>query len=157
MSALQDEERFMRRAIELSRRCLEEKCGPPFGSVIVKDGVIVGEGYNQVDRKGDPTSHGEIEAIRQACEALGTADLSGCLLYASSEPCPMCSGAISMARLDGLVFGAAANLQKRWAGYTYPLTPDQLSLATLQRKLPTRQMLAEEALAVVLSSGPRPD
>lgn len=79
--------------------------GGPFGSVVVRDGIIVGRGHNRVLEKRDPTCHGEIEAIRNACAQLGTADLSGCELYTTAEPCPMCLGAILWANISTVHFG----------------------------------------------------
>lgn len=79
--------------------------GGPFGSAVVRDGVIVGRGHNRVLEKRDPTCHGEIEAIRNACAQLGTADLSGCELYTTAEPCPMCLGAILWANIGTVHFG----------------------------------------------------
>src|SRR5262245_31567762 len=81
---------FMRRAIELSRHGVLRRDGGPFGAVIVKDGQIVGEGWNRVIATNDPTAHGEVEAIRDAGRRLGTFVLAGCDLYTSAEPCPMC-------------------------------------------------------------------
>ena len=85
------DEKFMRRAIELSAQALEKPGARPYAAVIVKDGKIVGEGLNQSTGHFDPTSHGEVEAIRDACRNLKTLDLSGCDLYTSAEPCSMCS------------------------------------------------------------------
>ncbi|MCZ0935563.1 MAG: nucleoside deaminase [Gemmatimonadetes bacterium] len=89
---------FMRRAIDLSERSVEEG-GGPFGAVVVKDGEIVAEGTNRVTLDNDPTAHAEIRAIRRACDRLGTFDLGGCEIYASCEPCPMCLGAIYWSRI----------------------------------------------------------
>ena len=98
---------FILRAIELAREAsIERKIGGPFGSVIVRDGEIVGEGYNSVLEQRDPTSHGEIVAIRDACKNLDTHDLSGCTLYTSSEPCPMCYGAIWWARITKVYYAS---------------------------------------------------
>ena len=90
--------KFMQRAIDLSDRSMEEG-GGPFGAVVVKDGEIVAEGTNRVTLDNDPTAHAEIQAIRKACELLGTFDLGGCEIYASCEPCPMCLGAIYWSRI----------------------------------------------------------
>lgn len=79
--------------------------GGPFGSAVVRDGIIVGRGHNRVLEKHDPTCHGEIEAIRDACARLGAADLSGCELYTTAEPCPMCLGAILWANVSTVHFG----------------------------------------------------
>ena len=85
--------RFMREAIALSEANVRAG-GGPFGAVIVKDGVVVATGTNGVTRENDPTAHAEVTAIRNAAHALGTFDLSGCEIYTSCEPCPMCLGAI---------------------------------------------------------------
>jgi guanine deaminase len=90
----------MRRAIELSRVHMEAGEGGPFGAVVVKDGQIVGEGWNRVTSTYDPTAHAEVVAIRLACEQLETFTLKGCEIYTSCEPCPMCLAAIYWARLD---------------------------------------------------------
>ena len=106
MSGTEDE-RFMRRAVELSREGMEQGAGGPFGAVIAKDGRAVGEGWNHVTSGNDPTAHAEVVAIRAAAAALGTPDLSGCTLYASCEPCPMCLAAALWARIDRVVYGAS--------------------------------------------------
>lgn len=93
-----EEQRFMERAIELSREAVQTRQGGPFGCVIVKDGKIVGEGNNQVTATNDPTAHAEVVAIRNACKHLNSFQLSDCDVYASCEPCPMCLGAIYWAR-----------------------------------------------------------
>jgi len=142
------DEDFLRQAFALARRAKAEGSGPPFGTVIVRDGKVIAEGYNRVNAENDPTWHGETAAIRAACQALGTTDLSGCTIYASSEPCPMCACAIHYARLDELVFGAAANEAGRWQGYQHKFTAEQAATPTLARSLPARQLLAEEGLSV---------
>jgi guanine deaminase len=143
------EEAFMRRAIELSEQALREKTGRPFGAVIVKDGVIIAEGLARQILEHDPTWHAEIHAIREAGRVLRTHDLTGCSIYASSEPCPMCAFAISLARIDQVVFGAPAFPDRLWANYRYPFTSEQAMLPTLQRALPARQMMAVEAQRIV--------
>jgi tRNA(Arg) A34 adenosine deaminase TadA len=97
---------FMRRAIALARHAVESGHGSPFGCVIVKDGKVVAEGYNQVRLTGDPTAHGEIMGIRAAASSLGTADLSGCEIYNISVPCPMCLAALYWAKIDTLYYCA---------------------------------------------------
>jgi len=140
------DEDFLRRTFELALQAKAEQCAP-FGAIVVKDGVIVGEGYNRVLALQDPTHHGELAAIRDACHKLGTADLSGCTVYASGEPCPMCAGAIAMAKISRLVYGAPAR-EARWNGFPFPLTHDQMALPLLSRALPTSQLLVDEANAV---------
>ncbi len=124
---------------------MAEGAGPPFASVITRDGEIVAEGANRVDAEGDPTWHGEIAAIREACKRLGSLDLSGCTIYASGEPCPMCAAAIYLARLDRLVFGADAHEERRWDGYRWKMTYAEAGTPTLERSMPAEQMLADEA------------
>lgn len=98
---------FMRRAIELSRRAsIEEKTGGVFGCVVVKDGRIIAEGYNQVIKQNDPTWHAEMQAIREACKKLGTPHLEGCVLYTSAECCPMCLATAYWAHVDHIYYGA---------------------------------------------------
>lgn len=100
-------EKFMRKAIDLSRRgSIKEKTGGVFGAVIVKNGQIIGEGYNQVIKNNDPTWHGEIQAIREACKKLGTPHLDGCDLYTSAECCPMCLAAAYWAHIRHIYYGA---------------------------------------------------
>jgi guanine deaminase len=97
-------EQFMRRAIAISGERMRAGLGGPFGAVVVKDGKIIAEGFNQVTSSSDPTAHAEVVAIRQACSALGRFSLEGCELYTSCEPCPMCLGAIYWARLDRVYY-----------------------------------------------------
>lgn len=99
---------FMDEAIAESAKNLETGHGGPFGTVVVKDGVIVGRGHNEVLKNNDPTCHGEIQAIRDACRNLGTYDLSGCELYTSAEPCPMCLSAIIWANIKTVYYGNSA-------------------------------------------------
>ena len=95
----------MKIAIDEAREGIHNKHGGPFGSVVVKDGKIVGKGHNHVLKNNDPTAHGEIMAIRDACNTLGTIDLSGCELFTSAEPCPMCYGAIQWAKIGKVYYG----------------------------------------------------
>ena len=94
----------MGEAVRLAREGVECGAGGPFGAVVVKDGRIVGAACNRVIESGDPTAHGEMEAIRRACAELGNLSLAGCELYTTCEPCPMCLGAIHWARIDRVVF-----------------------------------------------------
>jgi len=91
---------FLREAIRLSMEKMETGKGGPFGAVIVRNGEIVGRGWNRVTSTNDPTAHAEIVAIRDACDRLGTFSLAGCEIYTSCEPCPMCFAAIYWARLE---------------------------------------------------------
>lgn len=98
------EKKFLEHAIELSRKGMKESQGGPFGCVVVKDGEIVGEGYNSVTSTNDPTAHAEVVAIRDACKRLNTYQLSDCDIYTSCEPCPMCLGAIYWARPRRVIY-----------------------------------------------------
>ena len=100
--------KYMKRANELAKYSMDNNKGGCFGSVIVKDGVIVGEGYNTLTSDNDPTRHGEINAIKNTCKNMSTFDLSGCELYTSAYPCPMCLGAIMWANIKTVYYGATA-------------------------------------------------
>lgn len=97
--------KFMKIAIDEAREGIEYNDGGPFGAVVVKDGKIVGRGHNMVVATVDPTAHGEIEAIRDACQRLGTFDLTGCEIYTTGYPCPMCFGAILWANIKKVYYG----------------------------------------------------
>ncbi len=99
------ESRFMLRAIELAK-IAAGKGEVPVGAVIVKDGIVIGEGYNMREQKNNALSHAETEAINNACNYLGDWRLEGCTIYVTLEPCPMCAGAIVNARIKEVVFGA---------------------------------------------------
>ena len=134
----------MRRAIELARASVR-RGGGPFGAVIVRDGAVLAEGSNEVTNANDPTAHAEIGAIRAACRKLGDFRLGGCTLYSSCEPCPMCLGSIYWSRLDRLVFACTREDAAR-AGFDDELIYRELSLSPDLRRLPTAQMLRDEAL-----------
>ena len=137
----------MRRAIALSRENLETQQGGPFGAVVVKDGRIVGEGRNQVIATNDPTAHAEIVAIRAATQALGTFDLSGCAIYASCEPCPMCLGAILWARI-GQLYHACDRHDAKAIGFDDEAFYREIQRGAADRKLPIERLLDDEARAI---------
>jgi tRNA(Arg) A34 adenosine deaminase TadA len=137
----------MRRAIELSRRGARRGDGGPFGAVIVHDGVIVGEGWNRVIATNDPTAHGEVEAIRDACRRLGTFVLRGCDLFTSAEPCPMCLGAIYWARIDRVFYGNT-HADAAALGFDDPVILAELGKPAVERLIPGFRLLADEALDV---------
>ena len=95
---------FMETAYREALNGICKKHGGPFGAVIVKDNVIIAKGHNEVLLRKDPTAHAEVVAIRKACKKLNTVDLSGCVLYVTSKPCPMCKGAIQWSRIKDVVF-----------------------------------------------------
>jgi len=135
---------FMLRAIELSIKSANDT-GGPFGCVIVKDDKIIGEGSNKVTFSNDPTAHAEIVAIRAACKKINTFNLSGCDLYASCEPCPMCLSAIYWARVDNIYYANTRNDAKR-INFDDSLIYSEISKKNEDRKIPIKQMLRDEAL-----------
>ncbi|MBS7348518.1 MAG: nucleoside deaminase, partial [Muribaculaceae bacterium] len=136
-------EELMRKAIALSKENVANG-GGPFGAVIARDGEIIATGVNRVTSNHDATAHAEVSAIRNACAKLGTHDLSGCEIYSSCEPCPMCLGAIYWAHLDRLYYGNdkhdAANI-----GFDDSFIYDELDLKPEQRRLASSRLLSEEA------------
>lgn len=138
---------FMQRAIELSLDGMKSDDGGPFGAVIVRDGEIIAEGNNQVTSVNDPTMHAEIVAIRKACKELDTFDLSGCTLYTSCEPCPMCLGAIYWAHVEK-VFYANTKEDAAYIGFDDAFIYEELDLDNDSRKLPMQQISRESAIEV---------
>ena len=136
----------MREAIRLALDKMRQGAGGPFGAVIVKDGQVVGRGWNQVTSTNDPTAHAEVMAIREACRRLGTFRLDGCDLYASCEPCPMCLGAIYWARIGRLYF-AATRADAAEAGFDDLLIYQEIARPLAERRLPAVQLLRDQALA----------
>lgn len=146
----------MRRAIALSRRGMEGGAGGPFGAVVVKDGRVIAEGWNQVTSTNDPTAHAEVVAIRRACTALGRFDLRGAVLYTSCEPCPMCLSAAYWARLDAVVYGNARD-DAAAIGFDDQFLYDEVAKPLETRSLPIRRLLAAEALEVFAAWAEKPD
>ena len=101
-------EHFMRMAVEEARKGIRAGHGGPFGSVIVRNGEIIASGHNMVVANNDPTCHGEVSAIRTACQKLNTYDLSGCEIYTTGEPCPMCLGACLWANIEKIYYGGTS-------------------------------------------------
>jgi guanine deaminase len=135
---------FMRRAIELSLENVK-KGGGPFGAVIVRKGEILAESCNLVTALNDPTAHAEINVIRNAARKLETFNLSGCVIYSSCEPCPMCLGAVYWAKIDKVVFAnTTSDAQK--IGFADSLIYKEISLPPQERNIEFRQLLREEAL-----------
>lgn len=149
---------FMQRALALSALALTQPGTEPFGAVVVKDGAIVGEGFNHSVAHSDPTSHGEVEAIRDACRRLGTVDLSGCELYTSCEPCAMCAAAMHIAGIAKLYYAASlVQSGQAFEGVTaearHPIDVEALRAeagAPLgKRRLPAEQKLDGEAVRIL--------
>jgi len=135
---------FMREAIRLSLAGMRAGDGGPFGAVVVQDGVIIARGHNRVLSTLDPTCHAEIDAIRQACQSLGSFQLTGCDLYTSCEPCPMCLGAIYWAR-PARVFYANTKADAAAVGFDDQFIYDEIERPLDQRQLPLQQLLRDEA------------
>ncbi len=143
----QKQKEYMRLAIQLAGENIVNGNGGPFGAVVVKDGRIVAAAANRVTSTNDPTAHAEVVAIREACKTLNTFDLSGCEIYASCEPCPMCLGAVMWARIDTLYFAADRNDAAK-AGFDDELFYQELGLPHEHRRLPVDQFLQDEAIEV---------
>ena len=124
----------MKQAIDLAVANVREK-GGPFAALVVKDGAVIATGANQVTLSGDPTAHAEIVAIRAACRALGTFQLTGCDIYTSCEPCPMCLGAIYWAR-PARVFFAATHKEAAAAGFDDSFIYQQIAIPHADRSIP---------------------
>ncbi|WP_255478735.1 nucleoside deaminase [Rufibacter sp. XAAS-G3-1] len=138
-------ENFMREAIRLSVEKMKEGKGGPFGAVVVKNGEIIARGFNNVTSSNDPTAHAEVDAIRKACQVLGTFQLTGCELYTSCEPCPMCLGAIYWARPDKVYYGNT-KADAAAVGFDDAFIYEELELPLHSRSLSMEQLLHHEAL-----------
>jgi len=137
----------MRRSIELSRLGMNRGDGGPFGAVIVRAGAIIAEGWNSLIATNDPTAHSEIVAIRAASRLLGTFRLSGCDLYASSEPCPMCLSAVYWARMERIFYGNTVS-DAAAIGFDDTLILEHLRKPAEARLIRAKRILAEEAIEV---------
>jgi guanine deaminase len=149
-------ERHLRRAVALSGERMRSGDGGPFGAVIVRDGKIIAEGWNQVTTANDPTAHAEIVAIRAACARLGVFSLEGATIYSSCEPCPMCLAAIYWARLDKLYF---ANTREEAAaiGFDDAHIYGEVSKPIADRLIPTTRLILPEAASVFAEWQAKPD
>ena len=147
---------FMRRAIALSHEMMEANKGGPFGAVVVKDGEIIAEGFNQVTSANDPTAHAEVTAIREACRKLGSFKLEGCEIYTSCEPCPMCLSAIFWARIERIYY---ANTREDAAriGFDDDELYREVARPLGQRTVPNEQLLAEEGRVAFDAWDAKPD
>ncbi|WP_199756799.1 nucleoside deaminase [Tautonia sociabilis] len=141
---------FMRRAIANSRKAgVEYKTGGAFGAVIVdKDGKVIADGMNHVVAQNDPTWHGEMHAIRQACALLKKPKLDGCILYTSSEPCPMCLAAAYWAAVDGIIYGAVVADSKKYGNFDDDFIYAEFAKPVKDRAISEQSLLREEAVEV---------
>ena len=138
----------MHRAIELARLGMNSGAGGPFGAVVVKDGEIIGEGYNRVVGTNDPTAHGEIVAIREACARLGHFSLASCEIHTTGEPCPMCLGAIHWARIGRIYYGFSIT-DAAAIGFDDREFYRQFTLPLAEREVPCEELAAAEAKALL--------
>jgi tRNA(Arg) A34 adenosine deaminase TadA len=154
------EESFMRQALALSAKALETPGTEPFGAVVVKDGKVIGQGLNHSVANFDPTSHGEVEAIRDACRQLRRVDLAGCDLYTSCEPCALCVAAMRIVGIRRLFYAASmaqagAAFQGLPIAARHPVDAEDLRAEAgapiSLRRLPAEQHLADEASAVLIA------
>ena len=141
---MENNSKFILRAIELSIKSIKNQ-GGPFGSVVVKEGKIIAEGFNKVTSNNDPTAHGEIVAIREACKKLNTFNLKGCDLYSSCEPCPMCLSAIYWSHIDR-IFYANTREDAKDIDFDDSLIYTEISKDKNDRQIEMVQMHGEEAL-----------
>ena len=140
--------RWLRAAISVAREHMKSgRCGP-FGAIVTKNNRMVGVGWNRVVAAGDPTAHAEIVALRGAARTLNSFRLSGCVLYSSCEPCPMCLGAAYWARVERVVYGAD-RFDAAAAGFDDAEIYQEYQRGTARTRLPVRQMLHREARLVL--------
>lgn len=151
-------ETFLRRAIELSKKAsLEYGTGGVFGALIVKDGKIISEGMNRVVASHDPTWHGEMEAIRLACITLQSFKLTGCILYTSAEPCPMCMATCYWAGIEQVYYAATVDDAFKYGGFDDRPIYEQLAMPLEKRSIRCTQLLREEAIEVWKAYQAKPD
>ncbi len=133
----------MRRAVELASENVRRE-GGPFAALVVRDGIVIASGVNQVTRTNDPTAHAEIVAIREACRVLGTFQLSGCDIYCSCEPCPLCLGGIYWARPARVIF-AATHEDAAAAGFDDSFIYRQIAVPPSERAIPMIRLVDDHA------------
>ena len=145
----EDDRRFMRRAIDLSEKtALVDSAGGAFGAVIVQAGEIIGEGANRVVAENDPTWHGEMQAIRNACRKVGSFKLEGATLYTSAEPCPMCAAAAYWAGIARIFYAASCEDALEYGDFDDTMIYGELAKPVAERAIPARQIMREEAVEV---------
>lgn len=139
---------FMHQAIELARKGMLAGDGGPFGAVVVRNGEIIGKGWNRVLINNDPTAHGEVIAIRDACTKIGDFSLAGCEIHTTGQPCPMCLGAIHWARIERIYYGFSIE-DAETIGFDDQDFYKELALPADQRKIPSVQSGATQALQLI--------
>jgi len=135
----------MQRAIALATQNVVSHGGGPFGAVIVRGGEVIATGVNLVTSTNDPTAHAEVVAIRAACRALGDFQLTGCVVYTSCEPCPMCLAALYWSRCDAIFYGNSA-ADAAAAGFDDSFLYDQVKRPIDERTIPMKRLLADAAM-----------
>lgn len=149
---------FMKRAIALSRKAsMEEKTGGAFGCVIVKEGKIIAEGYNQVIKTNDPTWHAEMQAIREASKKLASPHLKDCILYTSAECCPMCLAAAYWAHIKHIYYGATTADSLKYGDFDDIDILDEIRKDPKDRRIKTIQQMQPEAVTVWKKFSEMPD
>ena len=138
---------FMQRAIDLAQEGIDSNSGGPFGAVVVKDGVIIAEGFNRVTSTNDPTAHAEIVAIKEACKKLGSFQLDNCILYTSCEPCPMCLGAIYWARPKKVLY-ACNRSDAAEIDFDDQFIYDEIQKSIEDRQIEFKNFMKQEAFKV---------
>jgi tRNA(Arg) A34 adenosine deaminase TadA len=143
-----DHEELMARAVAMSKHGIEIRAGGPFGAVIARAGEVVADGWNRVTSQNDPTAHAEVVAIREAAQSLGTQDLSGCILYTSCEPCPMCLSAAYWSRVDHVYY---ANTRADAAGIGFDDSElyDEVAKPIEARSLSITRLENDDAVSVM--------
>lgn len=151
-----DDARFLAHAVRLSRDHMNEGAGGPFGAVIVRDGTVLAEGWNQVTSANDPTAHAEVVAIRRACQAVGDFSLKGAVLYTSCEPCPMCLASAYWARVARIVY-ANTRADAAAIGFDDSFIYDEIPKPPEARSLPIEHHPHVDAKAVFEAWLTKPD
>ncbi|MCL7971557.1 MAG: nucleoside deaminase [marine benthic group bacterium] len=141
--AVRTREEFLREAIRVASENVRQG-GGPFGAIVVRDGEVVAQGANRVTQSNDPTAHAEVEAIREACRVLGTFQLEGCEIYSSSEPCPMCLGAVYWARPKAVYYANGREVALA-AGFDDDHIYDEFMLPPGKRRYPVTKLEIEKA------------
>ena len=144
METTDQHQKFMKVALQLSEQNVLESLGGPFGAVVVKDGKILAKSANMVTSTNDPTAHAEVSAIRMACKTMNTFDLSGCVIYTSCEPCPMCLSAVYWAKIDTIYY-ANTRQDAEDIGFNDKFIYDEIQKTLDKRQLPIKQMMRDEA------------
>ncbi|MCX5872269.1 MAG: nucleoside deaminase [Deltaproteobacteria bacterium] len=152
----EEAKKFMTRALELARKGMESGAGGPFAGVIVKDGKIVGEAWNHVIANQDPTAHGEVMAIRDACKKANTLSLQGCDLYTTGEPCPMCLSAAYWAQISRIFYGFSVQ-DATAIDFQDEFQFNEFKKPIAQRKIPEIQVMRKEAVELTKNFAARPD